>query len=148
MKAHTVICMLVTIVLVCRSNSFSETGNGVPLKYISSCELDFNNDNEPDIALLVETLKYRELIVLMRAADGYDAFVVSKKPFSKGSIVAVHLSCHFGKFIKETEAGKRKNEEAKIFETPGTYFQLFLPEHSSAAYFWNGSGFTEVWTAG
>jgi hypothetical protein len=47
------------------SPSFSEEGNGMPLKYISSCELDLNNDNQTDIAMLVETVRGRELIILM-----------------------------------------------------------------------------------
>jgi hypothetical protein len=109
----------------------------MPLKYISSCELDLNNDGELDITLLVETLNGRELIVLIRKAEGYKAFVLSKdKP-------NMHLSCHFGKSVKETIAGNRKG---RIFKTNGTYIKLTQPESSSIAYFWDNSGFKEVWT--
>src|SRR3989344_6207147 len=113
------------------TNAISLTGSGSPLKYISSCELDFNNDDEPDMALLVETLRSRELIVLMKTDKGYDAYVLSKGASNR------HLSCHFGKFIKETSAGKGKKEE-KTHKTPGTYIKLAHPEGPSAAYFWNG----------
>jgi hypothetical protein len=140
MKKWIVIHICGMILLCLHSNSFSETGSGMPVKYISSCELDLNNDNKPDIVLLVETTKGRELIVLMRANDGYTTFVLSRgKP-------NMHLSCHFGKSIKETSAGKGKRE-GKVYKTPGTYIQLAQPEGASAAYFWNGKGFKEVWTS-
>ena len=112
----------------------------MPLKYIYSCEFDFNNDDEPDIALLVETIRGRELIILMKTVSGYNAFVVSRgKP-------NMYLSCHFGKSVIETSAGKGKGT-GKVYKTPGTYIQLTQPEGSSVVYFWNGSGFKEVWTS-
>jgi hypothetical protein len=118
----------------------SLTGNGDPLKYISSCELDFNNDGEPDIALLVETLRGRELIVLMKTAKGYNAFV----PYKGGH--QMHLSCHFGKSVKETQAGRGKKTEV-FHKTPGTYIRLYQPEGAAVVYFWDGSDFKEVWVA-
>ena len=123
------------------TNAYSITGDGNPLKYISSCELDFNNDNNPDIALLVEPLiGGRQLIVLMKTEKGYNAFLISK------NIPNMHLTCHFGKMVKETDAGPGKRK-GRIFKTPGTYLKLTLPEGSSVVYFWNGSRFKEVWTA-
>jgi len=124
------------------SNAFSEPGNGMPLKYISSCEMDFNNDEKSDIALLVETSRGRELIVLMNTISEYNAFVVSRgKP-------NMYLSCHFGKAVKETAAGKGKGEgEGEVYKTMGTYIKLTQPEGSSVVYFWNGNGFKEVWTS-
>lgn len=122
------------------SNAFSESGNGMPLKYIASCEMDFNNDDKSDIALLVETSRGRELIVLMNTISEYNAFIVSRgKP-------NMYLSCHFGKTVKETAAGKGKGE-GKVYKTMGTYIQLTQPEGSSVVYFWNGNGFKEVWTS-
>jgi hypothetical protein len=138
MKKSIVSLFSLLIISCVSTEAYSFTGNGDPLKYISSCELDFNNDNEPDIALLVETLIGRQLIVLMKTTDGYNAFVVSReKP-------DMHLSCRFGKKIKETVAGRAKG---KVYETPGTYVQLTQPEGSSVAYFWNGKSFKEVWTS-
>ena len=32
-------------------------------------------------------------------------------------------------------------------KTPGTFLELVYPESSAVAYFWNGNGFTEVWTS-
>lgn len=140
MKNYMIYACWIIIFIGFSSNSFSETGSGMPLKYISSCEIDFNNDNESDIVLLIETIRGRELIALMKTASGYNAYVITKgKP-------NMHLSCHFGKFIKETSAGKGKGEE-KIYETNGTYIQLAHPEGPSVAYFWDGSKFKEVWTS-
>jgi hypothetical protein len=115
----------------------SSTGSGLPLKYISSCEIDLNNDGKPDIALLVETSLGRELIVLMRTGNGYKAFLISNVPQT------MHLSCHFGKILKESEAFNNP----KVYETPGTYIKLHEPEGAAIAYFWNGSSFTKVWIA-
>ena len=112
-------------------------GGGEPLKYISSCEIDLNNDDQPDIAFLVETLLGRELIVLLRTDKGYNAFLVSK------NAEGMYLSCHVGNTVRESEAF----DDPKVYKTPGAYLELYLPEGAAAAYFWNGSGFTEVWTA-
>jgi len=135
-------CLVCLFVLLSglNSSSFAETGTGAPVKYISSCEIDLNNDGASDIALLVETLRGRELIVLMRTTQGYSAFEVSTdKP-------NMQLSCHFGERIIETSAGKGKGT-GKVHNTPGAYIKLTLPESSSVVYFWNAKGFKEVWTS-
>ncbi|OHE54651.1 MAG: hypothetical protein A2027_04595 [Thermodesulfovibrio sp. RBG_19FT_COMBO_41_18] len=138
MKKYLIHLFSVFILIYLSVNAYSITGDGNPLKYISSCELDFNNDNEPDLALLVETLMGRQLIVLLKTAKGYNTFVVSRgKP-------DMHLSCHFGKIIKETTAGGGKG---RTYKTPGTYIKLTRPEASSVVYFWDGKGFKEVWTS-
>ena len=77
----------------------------------------------------------------MKTKAGYDAYEVAKVAPS------MHLSCHFANLLKETEAGKEKGAKGKVYKTPGTYIQLSQPEGSGVAYFWNGRGFTEVWTA-
>lgn len=134
-----VICIYsILYILSFTSGVSGETGSGMPLKYISSCELDLNNDSELDIAILIETLKGRELIILIRTTEGYKGFLLSQdKP-------NMHLSCHFGKYIKETTAGNRKGRK---FETNGTYIRLTQPESSSIAYFWVNGGFKEIWVA-
>ena len=140
MKNWVVYFCCMVIYLGFSSYCYAETGTGIPLKYISSCELDFNDDEKPDIALLIETRRGWELIVLITNASGYNAIVVSRdKP-------NMYLSCHFGKTIKETLAGKGK-DKGKAYETLGTYMQLTQPEGSSVAYFWDGKGFREVWTS-
>jgi len=119
----------------------TEAGNSI--KYISGCELDFNNDNELDTALLVETMQSEQLIVLMRTKKDLGAYVY----FLPRGEPPMHLSCRFGNLIRETLAGKGKKKEEKLYKTLGTYIQLFQPEGSSVAYFWNGKGFTEIWTS-
>lgn len=114
------------------------TGNENPLKYISSCETDINGDGNLDIALLLENLTGRQLIVLLKTTNGHDGYVVAKdKP-------GMNLSCHLGKTLTRSMA---LSEDKKTYTTPGAYLELTLPEGSSVAYFWNGSGFTEVWTS-
>lgn len=137
-------CFLATCLVVLSVNTtraVALTGTGHPLRYVSSCELDFNNDGESDIAFLVETLRGRELIVLLRAPTGYTAFELSKVTQS------MHLSCHFGRSIRETSAGRNDTSAGQVHNTLGTYIRLTQPEGSSVVYFWNGSGFTEVWTS-
>lgn len=122
------------------TDAMSITGSGDPLKYIASCELDLTDDGKPDVALFVETMRGRELIVLVKTDKGYDAHLLSQGgSFSK-------LSCHFGKFLNETLAGKGKQEK-KVHKTRGTYIQLAQPEGAKVAYYWDGSKFREVWTA-
>jgi hypothetical protein len=141
MRRCVIVLLLMLFIWSCYNTSaFSQTGSGGPLKYIASCELDLNVDGEPDVVLLVETLKGRELIALLRSEKGYKAFLLSKE------VQYVHLSCRFGKSIKETSAGKGE-KRGRIFKTPGTYIQLGHPEGPSFAYFWNGRGFQEVWTS-
>jgi hypothetical protein len=140
MKEHKYYLITLTLFLSLNLNLKAQEGDGQPLKFISSCEIDLNNDEKSDIALLVETIRGRELIVLMQTITGYDTYLVSKgKP-------EMYLSCRFGKFIQETSAGKGE-KKGNIFTTPGTYLELVAPEVSSVAYFWNGKGFTEVSTS-
>jgi len=138
MKKYILSIISFYILIFTCNDTYSLTGEGNPLKYISSCELDFNNDHKPDIALLVESLSGRQLIILLKSKNGYEAYVVSK------DITNMHLSCHFGKEIKETTAGKHKG---RIFKTSGTYLKLTQPEGASTAFFWNGKKFIEVWTS-
>ena len=128
------------LLIVGTASASAQTGNGDPLKYIASCELDFNNDGQTDIALLVETVRGRELIILLKTKDAYTAYEVANVP------PLMHLSCRFGRALKETAAG-RQGTEAKVHRTPGTYIRLNQPEGASMAYFWNGTGFTRVWTS-
>ncbi len=138
MKSQIIGFVIAIIFVGLDSYSYAETGTGMSLKYISSCELDFNNDDKPDIAILLETNRDWELIVLLNVAKGYKAFLVSTgKP-------NMYLSCHFGKIVKETLAGK---EKGRTYKTNGTYLQLTQPEGSSVVYFWDGNRFKEVWTS-
>ena len=115
-------------------------GDGMPLKYISSCQIDLNGDKELDMAILVETVRGRELLALIKTSQGYNSYMVAlDKP-------DMYLSCHYGKTVTETLAGKG-NKPRKSYTTPGAFISLKQPEGSSVAYFWNGKGFTEVWTA-
>src|SRR5207237_10313848 len=82
------------LLIVGTASAFAQTGNGDPFKYIASCELDFNNDGQADIALLVETVRGRELIIMLKTKDGYTAYEVANVP------PLMHLSCRFGRPVK------------------------------------------------
>ena len=114
------------------------TGDGMPLKFISSCEMDFNQDGRSDKAFLVEGIPGRELLVLLAKKDGYETFVVSKGKDR------MFLHCEAGFEVKETIA---INAKGKVYKTPGAYLKLVKPESSSVVYFWSKAGFQEVWTA-
>lgn len=114
------------------------TGDGMPLKFISSCEIDLNGDSKADKAILIEGLAGRELIALIAKKNGYEAFVVSSgKPH-------MYLNCKMGAEVKETEAGGGKG---KVHKTPGAFLELIKPESSSVAFIWQDKAFKEVWTA-
>ena len=139
MKQKVLLSLLIISVFCCLIKSdIAATVTGNSLKYISSCEIDLNNDGIPDVALLLETQTGRQLIVLLKTPNGYNGYVAATdKP-------DMYLSCHFGKTVT---ASKAVGEENITYTTPGAYLKLTLPEGSSAVYFWNGSGFTEVWTS-
>ena len=109
-----------------------------PLKFLSSCEIDLNADSKVDIALLVDTVRGRELIVLINTGKGYSAFLLSS-----GTQFSI-LSCKFGPTVKETTAYPLKG---RVFKTNGTYLELGQPEGASVAYFWSKGGFQQVWTS-
>lgn len=118
--------------------AFAFTGDGMPFKYISSCELDLNGDQVSDKAMLVEGLKGRELIALIAKGKSYDAFVVSSGKEN------MFLNCKLGSEVKETIAGGGKGRTIK---TPGAYLELIKPESSAVAFIWNKKSFQEIWTA-
>lgn len=112
------------------------TAVGQPVKYMASCQIDLNADRRGDIVLLMETVHGEEAIVLMRGDDQYSVHVPSRQ--RKGLL----LSCHFGSSIRETTSGAGTGRQ---FTTPGAYFKLEQPEGAAVGFFWNGTGFTEVW---
>jgi hypothetical protein len=136
--------LLIAFVMVAIGGITSDTtnrpGDGVPLKYISSCEIDLNGDDEADIAMLVETVRGGELIILLRSGDGYETYVIYCDRES------VYLSCSYGKEFVGYSDTDTTGESRKTYETPGAYLELYRPEVASRAYFWNGSGFKEVQT--
>lgn len=114
------------------------TGDGMPFKYISSCEIDLNGDQKSDKALLIEGLSGRELIALIANPKGYDTHVVTTgKPH-------MFLSCKIGNEVTETISG---GGNGKVFKAPGAYLTLVKPESSAVAYIWKKNSFQEVWTA-
>lgn len=123
------------------AESSRNPGSGTSLKYISSCEIDLDRNGEADIALLVETVRGRELIVLLKTEKGYNTYLVSTdKP-------TMYLSCSYGNTVRKTVAGEGHDSVGQVYETPGAYLELYQPECCSVAYFWNGSGFTEAVTS-
>jgi len=131
--------MLSILILINSIIAYAQSGAGTPFKYISSCEIDLNGDSLPDIAQLIESIRGRELIVLLRINDGYSAYLISQNVPD-----GMFLSCHFGNNIKETTAGDDRHD-AQTYKTPGSYLKLYYPEGSSLGYFWNGKEFEQVW---
>ena len=142
-SAHVVkpSCALLTaiVVILFITDARGQAGIGAPVRYLSSCEVDLNNDGQSDVVLLVETVRGRELIVLLKTRDAYAVY-----DFPNIGALMV-LSCRFGRTVTETEAGKKPDN--RIHKTSGTYIQLTQPEGASLVYYWNGKGFTGVWTS-
>lgn len=112
---------------------------GTPVKYISSCKMDFNNDKRMDISLLLDTDRGRELIVLL---------LNSKNKYESHNYIIgdenIFMSCYYGNEVKESKAfniGKKQ----KTFKTNGTYIMLFQPESAAYVLYWEKSGFRKVW---
>lgn len=130
--------LLLATIFFLASVSHSYTGDGMPLKYISSCEIDLNGDSKADKAFLVEGLNGRELLVLLAKNKSYETHVVSTGKEN------MFLSCKLGSEVKETVAGRGKG---KTYKTPGAFLELVKPESSSVAFVWNKNSFQEIWTA-
>ena len=78
-------------------------------------------------------------MALVRSGQGFAAFRLS------GTSALQRMACVRGSSLRETVGGPRKH--GGEHRTPGAYVELREPEGSAAAYYWNGSGFTEVWAA-
>jgi hypothetical protein len=109
----------------------------------SSCEsyiMDLNSDNLYDIVLLVKKGRMNELVVLIGTqADGYKSYTIDEHLAPD-----LVLSCHYGKTVRETVAGRSKGI---VYNTGGAYIKLSQPEGGSMVYFWDGKGFKRIWTA-
>ena len=113
---------------------------GQPVGFLGGCEIDLNNDGSVDTAFLIDTSRGYELVVLMnmgRTAKSYHLKTVKSK---------MHFSCHYGKQLKETDAGPGK-KKGRTYQTNGTYLKLTQFEGASSAYFWSGDAFKEIWTS-
>ncbi|MEZ4320771.1 MAG: hypothetical protein R3F61_25035 [Myxococcota bacterium] len=115
------------------------TGDGQPLKYVSSCELDLDQNGAADIVMLVETVRGRELVALLTTDAGFDAHVIERLPASNG----MHLRCSLERTLVASVAADNGGE---AHETPGGYIELFKPESGSRSFYWRGDGFVTVVT--
>jgi hypothetical protein len=111
---------------------------GVPIGFVSGCEIDLNADGVSDSALLIHTSHGYELVVLMRVREQTKSYIVNSSQSKR------FLTCEYGKQIRATSIGKGK-DKGTIYQTNGTYLLLTQPESSSAAYFWLKDKFKEVW---
>lgn len=134
----TILCLLILNNKDSRCNEYEVLS---PMRYISSCQLDLDNDKNIDIAFLAITNYGWELIVLLYKPDGYKAYVLSKGKEN------MYLTGHYGSRIKATIAGNGKKQKSKPIKTNGTYLQLHAPEGSAVAYYWGREKFQEVWVS-
>jgi len=137
MKSFTIFIVILLILFTIPS-CFAEIPSGLAIKYIEGCEIDLNNDGELDIAILFESSKGCELVVLIRTKEGYNSYLLNKGGAN------LRLSCHYGKTIKETSVGKGEGK-SKIYKTNGKYIVLSQAESSAVAFFWVNGKFKKVW---
>lgn len=103
------------------------------------CRIDLNHDGKLDIALFITTRNGGgELIALLSKKSAYDAYFID----SYGG--HLNLACRHGKHLQETTAARTKG---RSFTTNGTYIEVYQPESSSAAYYWDGKKFKGVMTS-
>jgi hypothetical protein len=135
MISNLFILMIVNLINISDSLSVKKVEEIIPQK-ASYCIIDLNNDQKPDIVFFIHTDKGYELIALIQDNKRYKTFLINKFKDE------MSLSCHYGKSIKESQVSK-----GRIIKIPGSYIKLTQEESSSVIYFWNGHGFTEVWTS-
>lgn len=111
--------------------------DGIPVKFTSGLEADFNHDGLNDVAMVLETSEGQQLMVMMNNGNGYKTHILKKL---QSNMV---LSCYYDRIVKGTTD---KNKEYKEYESSGANIKLKQPEGSAVVFFWNGKGFTEIWT--
>jgi hypothetical protein len=137
MKSFYIALMAVSVLSISRGICADQEA-GSPIGFIGGCRIDLNADDNPDSALLLDASKGYELIVILSSGLNAKTYHVAN-PRSK-----MHLACHHGKQLKETDAGPGK-KKGKSYQTNGAYLKLSQPEGASAAYFWSEDKFKEVW---
>ena len=119
------------------------TGEGSPIKFISSCELDLNKDGQADLVFLIESLAGRELIVNLREDFiKFKAYSLFRAPPGNG----MHLSCELNvNEVKETSSSAG-NRPGKVHKTNGAVIRLRKPEASETVFYWQKNEFKQVTT--
>jgi hypothetical protein len=107
-------------------------------EFLAGCEVDLTGDGREELAVLVDAIGGRELIVLVRGPSAYEAFT-----FEDLDSTAT-LACRLGLEVRTTEAGR---ETLRTVRTPGAFLELIYPEASSEAVVWNGRAFDVVSTS-
>ncbi len=115
----------------------NKKSDGLPVKHISSCEMDFNKDGVNDIATMIKTSRGTELIALIKSKKGYRTQVLKTGEFK------MKLICRFGKTIAETVKG---DGMGRTFKTNGTLIELTKPKTPPINYYWKKNRFIEVVT--
>jgi hypothetical protein len=136
MKAFEFLFIAISILYISRPGICDDQQAGSPIAFIEGCEIDLNADGNPDSVLLINTSKGNKLIVVIGSdTKAYHLANVKLRPY---------LSCHYGKQLKETDAGPGIGK-GKIYQTNGAYLKLCQPEGACAAYFWLDGKFKEIW---
>ncbi len=110
---------------------------------LAACEIDLTGDGEPDTVLYLRSDTGQRLVILVETAAGLSA---SSWRVREHGVENLLLTCRHGSTLWETQAGPGKRTR-KEHRTPGAFVELSQPEGGAVAYYWNGHGFTEVWTA-
>ncbi len=132
----------VVLILIVAAGITIAQDNKAAVKCISTCEVDLNGDSTSDIAMLIESSRGRQLIVLLGNDTGYSTIVVSDSVDS-----GMLLSCDYGKYLTETQSADSGDGAGQQVETPGAYLILSQPEGAAAAYYWSHGRFQEIWIA-
>jgi hypothetical protein len=120
------------------SSAAPAQGIGLPVKFLSSCEIDLNGDRQPDLVLELEASSGQQIVALLKNDSGYEAHVITTE------MSTMLMSCRLGDSIQPTTAGSGTGQRSAV---PGAYVYFNSPEGASVAYYWAGASFAEVWVS-
>lgn len=138
MRIFGLVCVAFSALFMAGPGICADPRAGSPIGFVGGCEIDLNADGNTDYALLVNSGRSYELIVILRSREGSKSFIVNRSDSLR------HLTCRSGRRITQTAAYPGK-KPGRTYSTNGAYLTLLQPESSEVAYYWSNGDFKEVW---
>ena len=130
--------ILAVSIFVCFWDSAQGAEYARPVKFYKGCEVDFDNNGFTDVAMLVQTTKGVELMVIMKNKSGGRAFLLHE-----GSGLP-RLSCRYKESVNAIVQIVGENKKAP--HTINAHVIVMIrPEAATWLYYWEGNGFSELW---
>lgn len=116
--------------------------SGRPVRFYEGCEADFDGNGFTDVAMLVNTSRGVELIVIMKNMDDGRVFLLfeSDEPVSK----SLHLSCQYEVSVDAIVQVVGENRKSP-HTINANVIEMVYPEGAAWIYFWKENGFSDLW---